>query len=271
MKHRIANAFTLIELLVVIGIIGVLFSLVLPAVRMAMETSHRSACASNLRQLFAANQLYAADHGYYVPAAEDICYNKNNRTTNTKRWHGTRENESVPFDGEDSPLRPYLGKEKAIRSCPSFKKYYDDENYTAFEAGCGGYGYNDRGVGSRYYKYGVGAAGCQYGAVPGAIVHPAQTVMFTDAARLNNGKIIEYSFAEAYRHLKNKPNPDGTVSLDQVAEPSIHFRHRGKANVVWCDGHVSQESMTVKAADVEFTKNNLGWFGEKNNDLFDPY
>src|SRR4051812_5904047 len=61
------HGFTLIELLVVIAIIGVLASLLLPALGSAKEQAKLIKCISNQRQIGAAFKLYGDDNETRFP------------------------------------------------------------------------------------------------------------------------------------------------------------------------------------------------------------
>lgn len=61
-------AFTLIELLVVIAIIGILVSLLLPALSGAKDKGRQAACRNNLKQMAIAFTLYHGDNSGAFPA-----------------------------------------------------------------------------------------------------------------------------------------------------------------------------------------------------------
>ncbi|HOC73808.1 MAG TPA: prepilin-type N-terminal cleavage/methylation domain-containing protein, partial [Candidatus Hydrogenedentes bacterium] len=239
--------FTLIELLVVIAIIGILAAILLPALSRARAQGRSVQCVNNLRQLYLANVMYASEHkGHYVPAAADM-YDfllpggDPDHFGGRLRWHGKREtpNPETAFDFKQGPLFEYL-PDGRVKECPEFFEFTKfGDSADTFEGGTGGYGYNMAYVGSRLSMDDDPVAACRLGMRDGDIKNPAQTVMFADAGIPLNGRIVEYGFLEPPLAVSPE-NPRGDPEAGYMS-PTMHFRHYGRINVVWCDGHITSE------------------------------
>jgi len=262
------KAFTLVELLVVIAIIALLMSILMPALAAARAQGRQVVCRSNIRQLVLANTGYATENdGSYVPAALDMYLGVNNH-----RWHGVRDDKDDPFDPLRGPLAGYLA-DGEVKKCPTKVNFVKGKPWDwNFEDGCGGYGYNMTYIGSRIWQS-YTEENHKITTKDFEVRSPTQTLMFADTAmtELDNGRpyYLEYSFAEPpYFIVDGRP-----ATSWGYASPSIHFRHRDKANVGWVDGHISSEEMApfeeeniygVKSCDMM-----LGWFEPIDNTPFD--
>lgn len=71
-KRNPQRAFTLIELLIVIGIIGVLISMMMPALSAARERGRQAACMNNLRSIWTGVLAYSMVYDDHVPYLVDV-------------------------------------------------------------------------------------------------------------------------------------------------------------------------------------------------------
>lgn len=174
------------------------------------------------------------------------------------------------FDPLKGPLSSSLA-DGEVKQCTEIVKFVQDGADNAFEASCGGYGYNSVGVGSRCYRYGYCAKAMRTGMQGSEIFRPAETVMFTDTALVQgypNRYIIEYSFCEPPRFVFS--DGAGGIIEQGTPAPSIHFRHLGCANVIWCDGHADDQPFAFSTLEQEVLQQfRIGWFGPDSNELFD--
>ncbi len=215
---RHGAGFTLIELLVVVGIMAVLATLILSGYRMYRGLATRAQCSSNLRQLTAAVHLYAADNNGAFPP-----YVRQNKD-GSKEWYFGREKFQPgvaegdrELDREAGPLYPYIQSVGGIEVCQGFN--YGSTLWKAkFKGASYGYGYNWL-LGGR-----MSGSPMFHSHLEGA----ENVILMADCGQVNT---FQPPASPA------KPMVEEFYIINEVYK-TFHFRHNGRANVVFVDGHV---------------------------------
>jgi prepilin-type processing-associated H-X9-DG protein len=223
----------------------VLLGLLLPAVSAIRASAQDAECKNNLRNLALATLMYTDDWDGSYPPAWVI------GSPDSTAWCGVYYTQGgVKYmDVTRSPLWPYLQDKKVLR-CKSFTAS------TVKYAGSGqisGYGINCQYVAGDPVADPNGMAGYALPAIAGEIRNPSQTILFADCARVKGGVFSEEFFVyPLYKHGSSTTNA-----------ATFHFRHKGHANVAFCDGRV--ESVRPLKLDPA-GKGECGWMG---NELMD--
>ncbi len=205
---RQGRGFTLVELLVVMGLISLLIGMLMPALSAARQQAKTVQCLSNLRQLAVAAQNYVALNDGYYPLAYCIYNSKH-----IENW------DFSTFDGWKTvvPGLLWMGQTNMrVQQCPSFegKSNTINDPYT-------GYNYNTSYIGGEQVGSTIRppAKACQ-------VREPSRTALFGDG-----------QWAMGADKYMRAPllGPDGSGTWRYAGTQG--FRHHGKTNVAFCDGH----------------------------------
>lgn len=238
------KGFTLVELLVVLAILGLLASLLFPALGEALGGGKNAQCINNLRQMGVAAATYAANHnGSYPPA-----YVLDQPQGLRREWDVTMIN------GRAQPGLLWEGQGDAkVQQCPGFSGYGNTESPFT------GYNYNSSYVGGyQLIKSDGDIAREVKSATVDRIQNPSECALFGDG-----------EFASgANKFMRSPQRGDLDIDLSASTAGTQGFRHNHRTNVAFADGHVASFSQGFASAGSTSEKLEFGFLSPDNR-LYD--
>ncbi len=218
-KLEMARAFTLVELLTVVAIIALLLAVLVPSLSGARLQAKQTACAANLHFVATATDLYLADH-------RDLYWRYYTQSPDGRWWWfgfepgGPGSGPNRPIDKSKAVLTPYLGTSDDRLQCPSFP-YGDPCVFPKFAEPTASYGMNLL----------LGPITAPTKRRTEFLTRTAAVFVFADACHFDFGPLMNEG-----HYVQFMPG---------AAAPSgyAHFRHRGRANVLFMDGHVDHQRL----------------------------
>jgi prepilin-type processing-associated H-X9-DG protein len=234
-------AFSLIELLIVIATLSLLCSIVLPALGRAREEGRGAHCMATLHNAGMAMTAYFDDHeGSFWPYYVDLPAPEHGR----RWWFGLEPNGPPTsswqtnrfLDKSAGFLSAYLSGSAQDFRCVSFP-YGDGKYFPKFSPPAGGYGYNIAalaGLDPSSAIPGQPRRIQQFGAQAAEVFALADGVHFDRLSYSGHGPLEQPFNEPAYIQWQN---PAFFGSNAGVNGGYAHFRHNGRAMVLFLDSH----------------------------------
>lgn len=250
------KAFTLIEMLIVLGMIIVLAALLLPALSRAREEARSVQCLSNLRQLGQAAFAYAQQNDGYFPIS-------------TYGFVGPLAGLDWDLDARTNPPGPgilALGTGGLrILQCPTFQRM------SRFDPKYCGYNYNTSYIGGGIGEITPLGHPHQTPARLNAIHRAPRIALFGDGQRFDASN----KFMRAPLLMAGTDIGDGWTDAVRVAGMQ-GYRHLGRTNVCYCDGHAesvsrrfiapgTQVGQTITYSTTDFKVDGTGFLSADNS------
>jgi prepilin-type N-terminal cleavage/methylation domain-containing protein/prepilin-type processing-associated H-X9-DG protein len=224
------SGFTLTELVTVIAIIGVIAALLLAATSRGIIIAKRIRCASNVRQIGLALQMFVADKHAYPLIAIDYP----DHYTGWENILSRTELDDLPTHASAHYPPPGIWHCPAA-SMPEIFPWYADYGYNAYgmsprmspQIG----GVNSLGLGGHHIWL-------NYENQPGPQVNDSEVAVPSEMIAIGDGfqgsqGVIQDGWPILWRSHSEYAGPQSIGSTKRA-----YSRHQAQANVMYCDGHI---------------------------------